>query len=112
LRKPRLPLFGRLVEASPAPGRRGPAPELFALVHGRRAQASATAAVFATTAATAFSTLAVVGTLQRVHVQIGIVPGPPGMAGGGFEHGVVQVVGGGAVALRMEWLRLAADVRV
>jgi len=97
LRKPRLPLFGRLVEASPTSGRRGPAAaELFALVHGGRAQAPAAAA---------FSAL-VVGDLQRVDVQVGIVA-----PAGRFEHGVVRVVDG-QVALRMERLRLAADVRV
>lgn len=100
LRKPRLPLFGRLVEAAPTAGGRGPASELFALVHRWRAQAAGLAALGR-------------ALQQRVHVQVGVVNAGDGrVATDVLEHGVVQVVGRGQVALRVERLRLAADVRV
>lgn len=105
LRKPRLPLFGRLVEAASTPGGRAPASELLALVHRRRAQAAGRAALGR-------------ALQQRVHVQVGVVGAGPGPGGGGrvaadvLKHGVVQVVSRGQVTLRMKRLRLAADVRV
>lgn len=103
LREPRLALFGRLVEAAPTSGRRGPAAELLALVHGRRSQAPGRPA------------LAAVRALQRVHVQVRVVARAPAAAtsaaaaaaadrmSGWLEHGVVQVLGG-QVALRVERL--------
>lgn len=116
MREPRLALLDRLVETAPTAGSRRrcrsrsrrlrrPAAELFALVRGRRAQTPGRAALAART-------------VQRVHVQIGVVDAA--VAGSGavcrrrpdgdrFEHGVV---GGRQVALRVERLRLAADVRV
>lgn len=119
LREPRLALLGRLVETPPTAGsrrrcrsrsrrrRRRPAAELFALVRGRRAQAPSSAAL-----------AAAVGTVQRVHVQIGVVDAA--VAGSGavcrrrpdgnrLEHGVV---GRCQIALRVKRLRLAADIRV
>lgn len=105
MREPRLPLFRRLVKASPAS--RGPvSAELLALVHRRRSQAPGRPA------------LAAVGALQRVHVQVRVVARTAAADRAAtdrmsdvLEHRVVQVVGG-QVALRVERLRLAADVRV
>lgn len=105
MREPRFAPFGRLVETAATAGRRGPAAELFALVHRRRAQAPG-------------RTSLAVGGLQWVHVQVGVVdatavtapvPGQRPGHGGRFEHGVVCRR---QVTLRMERLRLAADVRV
>jgi len=117
LRKSCLSLFGRLVETSATADCRSSARELFALVHRRRAQAPGRAPL------ATFTT----GTLQGVYVQVGVVDANSAAAavtaltGGGdatgrdvadlLENSVVQVIGC-QVALRMERLRLAADVRV
>jgi len=98
LRKSRLPLFGRFVEASATTDCRSPARELLALVHRRRAQAPGWApfATFAT------------GALQGVDIQVGVVDataltGGDGATGrdvsGWLENGVVKVVGCGQVTL-------------
>jgi len=103
LRKSRLPLFGRFVEASATADCRGPARKLFALVHRRRAQAPGRA-TFAT------------GALQGVDVQVGVVAATALAGGRGagaagrdvttsrLENGVVEVVGCRQVALGMERL--------
>jgi len=115
LRKSRLPLFGRFVEASTTADCRSPARELFALVHRRRAQAPGRAAF-----ATPFAT----GALQGVDIQVGrVVDATATLTVGGettgrdvtagrLENGVVQIVGCSQVTLRMERLRLAADICV
>lgn len=92
--KPGFSLFDRFVEASPASRRGGPATELFAFVHGRRAQAPTT---FDATGAFP------VWTFQWVDIQIGVVDAiataaiaattDGGILSDVFEDRVMQVVG-------------------